>query len=98
MQPYTPEEIDKALAEFPEWLSTEYAIHRTYTFPTFRAAIMFVNNVADLAEKHNHHPDIKIHYREVSLCLWTHTVNGVTRRDIELAGAIEEILEMDRLK
>ncbi|RYX86090.1 4a-hydroxytetrahydrobiopterin dehydratase [bacterium] len=91
MQPYTPEEIDEALAEFPEWLSTDFAIHRSYSFPSFRAAIAFVNAVADLAEQHNHHPDIEIHFRDVSLSLWTHTVSGVTSRDIELAKAIETI-------
>ncbi len=91
MRPYTSEEIDEALAELPEWLSTDFAIHRSYSFPSFRAAMNFVNAVADLAEQQNHHPDIEIHFRDVSLSLWTHTVSGVTKLDIELAKAIEAI-------
>ena len=91
MRPYTPEELDEALAEFPEWLSTDFAIHRSYSFSSFRAAIAFVNAVADVAEKHNHHPDIEIHFRDVSLSLWTHTVSGVTKLDLELAKAIEGV-------
>ncbi len=88
MRPCTPEEIDEALVELPEWLSTDFAIHRSYSFPSFRAAIAFVNAVADVAERHDHHPDIEIHFRDVSLSLWTHTVSGVTKRDISLAKDI----------
>ena len=91
MRPYTPEEIDEALAEMPDWLSTDFAIHRSYTFPSFRAAIAFVNHVANIAEEHDHHPDIEIHFRDVSLSLWTHTLSAVTQRDIDLARAIDSI-------
>jgi len=89
MQPYSPEELDALLADLPDWLSTDFAIHRAWSFPSFRAAIAFVNQVADLAETHNHHPDIEIHFREVSLSLWTHTASGVTKRDLDLAKAID---------
>ncbi len=91
MQPFTPDELDGELRRLPDWISTDFAIHRSYDFPSFRAAIAFVNQVAELAEKHNHHPDIEIRFREVSLSLWTHTVSGVTKLDIELARAISAI-------
>lgn len=91
MRPFTPEELDTALAEFPDWISTDFAIHRAWSFSSFRAAIAFVNRVAELAEEHNHHPDIEIHFREVSLSLWTHTVSGVTKRDVDLARAIDAL-------
>ena len=48
-------------------------------------AIAFVNQVAELAESKNHHPDIEIHYNKVVLRWWTHTAGGVTDRDRELA-------------
>ena len=91
MKPFTPEELDAELRRLPDWISTDFAIHRSWTFPSFRAAMSFVNAVADEAEKHNHHPDIEIRYREVSLSLWTHTVSGVTKHDIELARAISAL-------
>ncbi len=91
MRPFTPDELDAELRRLPDWISTDFAIHRAWTFPTFRAAMQFVNAVAEQAEAHNHHPDIEIRYREVSLSLWTHTANGVTKHDIELARAISAI-------
>lgn len=91
MRPYSPEELEELLHELPDWLSTDFAIHRSYEFPSFAAAMKFVNEVAGLAENHNHHPDIEIRFREVSLSLWTHTVSGVTKRDLELAKAISEL-------
>jgi 4a-hydroxytetrahydrobiopterin dehydratase len=60
-------------------------LERTFTFESSRGAIGFVNRVADLAEAENHHPDIAIHYREVTLRWWTHTAGGITNRDRELA-------------
>ncbi len=91
MQPYLPEELDALLVELPDWISTDFAIHRSCEFPSFRAAMNFVNQVADLSEAKNHHPDIEIRFREVALSLWTHTVSGVTKRDIELARLISEL-------
>lgn len=91
MQPYSPEELDALLIELPDWISTDFAIHRSFEFPSFRAAMNFVNAVADQAEQQDHHPDIEIRFREVALSLWTHTVSGVTKRDIELARAISEL-------
>jgi len=51
----------------------------------------FVNQVALLAEKANHHPDIDIRWNKVKLTLSTHSAGGVTENDIELAKAIEKL-------
>jgi 4a-hydroxytetrahydrobiopterin dehydratase len=67
------------------WSEVDEALERTFTFDTFPDAIAFVNRVANLAESEDHHPDIAIHYREVTLRWWTHTAGGITDRDRELA-------------
>jgi 4a-hydroxytetrahydrobiopterin dehydratase len=48
---------------------------------------VFVNGVAELAEREDHHPDIEIHYDKVVLRWWTHSAGGITDRDRELAEA-----------
>lgn len=69
------------------------AIVRELSFEDFRAAIAFVNRVADLAEAANHHPDITVHgWNKVRLELSTHSAGGLTDADFELAGRIEELL------
>ena len=74
------------------WSEVDGALVRELEFGDFRAAIAFVNRLADLAEAENHHPDIAIHYRRVTVRWWTHTAGGVTDRDRELAGRTDEIV------
>jgi len=69
------------------WNEVDDALERTFELPTFAEAIAFVNRIADLAEAENHHPDIAIRYRRVTLRWWTHTAGGVTDRDHRLAEA-----------
>jgi 4a-hydroxytetrahydrobiopterin dehydratase len=69
------------------WKEVDGALERTFELPSFAEALAFVNRVGDLAEAVNHHPDIAIHYRQVTLRWWTHTAGGVTDRDRELAAS-----------
>ncbi len=61
---------------------------RSWQFPSFRRALEFVNQVAALAEKIDHHPDIVLSYRQVRLELSTHSVGGLTDRDFTIASEI----------
>jgi 4a-hydroxytetrahydrobiopterin dehydratase len=67
------------------WEEVDGALERTFELKDFRAAIDFVNRVAELAEQANHHPDVEIQYRRVKLRWWTHTQQAITDRDVELA-------------
>ena len=60
-------------------------------FADFHEAMEYVNNLAELAEENNHHPDICIHYNKVMLELWTHSQNGVTELDLEFAELINDL-------
>ncbi len=61
---------------------------RSWQFPSFRRALDFVNQVAPLAEKYDHHPDIILSYRMVRLELSTHSEGGLTDRDFQFATEI----------
>ena len=91
--PLTDEELAEALRALPDWTVAGGAIRRTVTSAGFRAAVRLVNDVADAAEAADHHPDISITgYRNVAFELTTHAAGAITRRDIELATEIEQIL------
>jgi 4a-hydroxytetrahydrobiopterin dehydratase len=64
---------------------------RSWQFPSFRRALEFVNQVAALAEKSDHHPDILLSYRSVRLELSTHSEGGLTEKDFLLAGEVGAI-------
>lgn len=84
-------EIEERLRGLEGWTRRGPAIAKRFRFPSFRASIAFVNQVADLAEAANHHPEITINYRNVTLTLITHSEGGLTEKDFNLAGQIEQL-------
>jgi 4a-hydroxytetrahydrobiopterin dehydratase len=75
----------------PGWASRDAAIVKTYTFDAYRSALAFAVEVAMLAEKEDHHPDLTIRYGGVEVFFTTHDAGGVTARDTELARACDEV-------
>jgi len=67
------------------WTLDGDAIRKQYTFTDFPTAIAFVNRLAPEAEKADHHPDILINYKRVTLTYSTHSEGGLTEKDF--AGA-----------
>jgi len=76
-----------------DWIDSGGALERTVELPSFAAAIEFVNRVAALAEDANHHPDIAISYKKVTLRWTTHSAGGITDRDHELARRTDALIE-----
>ena len=74
------------------WTEREGALERELVFDGFREAIAFVNRLADLAESENHHPDIGIVYKRVTVRWTTHSAGGITDRDRELAARTDELV------
>ena len=77
------------LAEHPEWTLAEETIARTFVLADFKEAMGFVTRVALAAEVADHHPDIDIRWKRVTLALTTHEENGLTERDTALAAEID---------
>lgn len=76
----------------PEWNTQGAYLVKGYQFKDFVSAINFINQVADLAEDHDHHPDIFLHdYDQVEVRLTTHQDERVTDKDIKLAADIDKI-------
>jgi 4a-hydroxytetrahydrobiopterin dehydratase len=75
-----------------DWTGNPAGICRTAELRSFPDAIAVVDRVAAVAEELDHHPDIDIRWRTVTFRCATHSIGGVTRRDIELARRIDEIV------
>ncbi|HXN55321.1 MAG TPA: 4a-hydroxytetrahydrobiopterin dehydratase [Myxococcales bacterium] len=82
-------EIKGALAELPGWKQQGKELAKRFDMQAFKAAIAFANTVAELAERADHHPDILIQYRNVTVTLTSHDVGGLTQRDLRLARQVE---------
>jgi 4a-hydroxytetrahydrobiopterin dehydratase len=77
------DDIRRELATLPGWDLAGDAICKTFEFRSFPDAIAFVNRVAEGAEAADHHPDILIRYRRVTLTWSTHSAGGLTAKDID---------------
>jgi 4a-hydroxytetrahydrobiopterin dehydratase len=86
-------ELTAALKKCPEWDYEKKAITRTVEFEEFMDAIDFVNDLAEIAEEAQHHPDITIKHTKVTLKLTTHDAGGVTELDIELAQRVDNLVD-----
>ena len=83
--------IEQALSDLDGWSQDGDEISRTFTLPSFPAALVFAAAVGQLAERADHHPDIVIQYRKVTLTLSTHSAGGLTQKDMDLAREINAI-------
>jgi 4a-hydroxytetrahydrobiopterin dehydratase len=68
-----------------EWQEQDDALVREFELPSFPAAIEFVDRLAELAESADHHPDIDIRYRRVTVRWSTHSAGAITEKDHEMA-------------
>ena len=74
------------MADHSDWTERDGALERTIVLPSFPAAIALVNRIAALAERENHHPDLRVSYRTLTVRWTTHSARGVTDRDRRLAA------------
>jgi 4a-hydroxytetrahydrobiopterin dehydratase len=73
------------------WNETGEALEREFELASFPEAIAFVDRLAELAESENHHPDIDIRYRRVTVRWSTHSEGGVTDRDRAMAARTDDL-------
>jgi 4a-hydroxytetrahydrobiopterin dehydratase len=89
--PLPEDSVDQRLEALDGWSRDDDMIVKTYELPSFPEAIRFVTQIADLAERADHHPDLDIRYRKVRVALSTHDQGGITDKDFALAAQIEAL-------
>ncbi len=85
----TEEEARERLSGLEGWRFKEDKIKKSFKFDNFAAALAFVNQVGEIAERLDHHPDIKFGWGYAKVKTTTHDRDGVTDFDIELARQID---------
>lgn len=94
MPPLPPGEIQKYLPELGSgWKVLENKeIKKEFTFTNFKAAMAFVNKIAEIAENEGHHPDMHIFYNRVAIELSTHAIGGLSENDFIVAAKINGVI------
>jgi 4a-hydroxytetrahydrobiopterin dehydratase len=90
-------ELQQALVQLEGWHlePAPPSIVKSWNFNTFRTAVRFFDQVAELAELHEHHPECLSVYTRMQIRLWTHDAGGLTAKDISLALAIDQTVAKD---
>ena len=85
------EEIEQRLADLDGWEREGDAIKRVFKLDDFKGSVDFVNRLTPEAEDMNHHPDLEISWKTVTVTITTHSEGGLTGNDFELARRIENV-------
>lgn len=93
--PVTIEEIAALKPEIPEWnlidVDGESRLQRIYSFPDFKTALAFTNQVGEIAETQGHHPALLTEYGQVTVTWWTHAISGLHKNDFIMAAKTDDI-------
>jgi 4a-hydroxytetrahydrobiopterin dehydratase len=66
-------------------------LSRKFVCKNFHSALDCINSCGAIAEREGHHPDFHVtNYREVEICMWTHSVSGITQNDVDLCGMLDK--------
>jgi 4a-hydroxytetrahydrobiopterin dehydratase len=87
----TRSEAQERLKTLNGWTLEGDAIRKQFTFGGFPEAIAFVNRLALKAEAADHHPDILINYKRVTLTYTTHSEGGLTAKDFDGAAVADKL-------
>ena len=87
----TPDEIDRRLQSLEGWHREGEAIAKTFTFAGFPDAVAFVERLVPGAEAADHHPDVAINYRRVTLRYSTHSEGRLTEKDFAGAAMADSV-------
>ncbi len=90
--PLQGEELTNLQKQLSGWqVVEEHYLNKSFKFPDFRQALVFVNRVGELAEEQGHHPDIYLAWGKVDITIWTHKIDGLTESDFILAAKIDQL-------
>lgn len=90
----TPEEVEQQNQQVEGWkvLHNPDRISKSWTVKNFVSGLQFFQKVCDLAEEEGHHPDLHlVGYRNVTIDIWTHAIDGLSLNDFILAAKIDQL-------
>jgi 4a-hydroxytetrahydrobiopterin dehydratase len=91
--PRLPEaELRDRLAGLPGWELAGDRIEKSFHFRDYAETMAFVNAVAAIAQREDHHPDLSVHYDRCAVAFSTHSAGGVTLNDVICAAKVEDTL------
>jgi 4a-hydroxytetrahydrobiopterin dehydratase len=92
--PLKPQEIENLLKALKDWSLADGAIAKTYSFKNHYQALAFVNAVAWISHREDHHPDMSVGYNTCRVAYVTHAINGLSENDFICAAKVDALFEL----
>ena len=94
MPPLTQQEINALLKQLDGWVQHNGLIGKTFDFKNYYQAMAFVNAVAWLSHREDHHPDMTVGYNKCHVQYTTHAVNGLSENDFICAAKVDALFKI----
>jgi len=92
--PLTQAEIDKLMTQLEGWQQQGQTIARTYTFKNYYQTIAFVNAIAWMTHREDHHPDLSVGFNSCRVEYSTHAINGLSENDFICAAKVDALFKL----
>jgi 4a-hydroxytetrahydrobiopterin dehydratase len=92
--PLTDAQIQPLLKAVPGWALEDGGIARTYRFKNYYETLAFVNAVAWISHREDHHPDLLVGYNQCKVSYVTHAIGGLSDNDFVCAAKVDALLEL----
>lgn len=90
--PLSAGEAQTLLGQLPGWVIHEEALEKTYTFSDHYQTMAFVNALAWISHREDHHPELVVGYRDCQVRYWTHAIGGLSQNDFICAAKVDALL------
>lgn len=94
--PLEEQAIAQHLAELPGWTRSGPAIERLFRFANHHETMAFVNAVAYISHREDHHPELTVGYADCRVRYWTHAIGGLSENDFICAAKVDQLMDEGR--
>ena len=94
VSPLTRAEADALLGQLGGWQLADGAITKAYEFKNYYQTMAFVNAIAWLSHREDHHPDLTVGYNRCRVAYSTHAINGLSENDFICAAKVDALFEI----
>lgn len=89
--PLAGDELDRLLGELNEWAQQDGQLVKLYTFTNYYQTIAFVNAIAWVSHRENHHPDLEVGFNQCRVRYVTHAIGGLSENDFICAAKVDRL-------
>ena len=94
VQPYSDREAQDMLKALKGWIIENGKLVKLYPFKNYYQTMAFVNALAWISHREDHHPDLSVGYNQCRVAYWTHAIGGLSENDFICAAKCDALLEI----